>query len=79
MKNSGFPSLAMDLADIRIAASMFAIMMAVSNIGTAIVEGVATALIVKVGFQNVFIFLAGFNFINLAILYLLFRLWKPAA
>jgi len=79
VKNSGFPSLAMDLADIRIAASMFAIMMAVSNIGTAIVEGVATALIVKVGFQNVFIFLAGFNFINLAILYLLFRLWKPAA
>ena len=79
MKNSGFPSLAMDLADIRIAASMFAIMMAVSNIGTAIVEGVATALSVKVGFQNVFIFLAGFNFINLAILFLLFRFWKPAA
>jgi PAT family beta-lactamase induction signal transducer AmpG len=72
-----FLSLAMALADVRIAASMFAIMMAISNLGTAIVEGVATALSVQIGFQKVFIFLAIFNFINLAILYLYFRIWKP--
>ena len=56
----------------------FAIMMAVSNIGTAIVEGVATTLSFKIGFQLVFLVLAGFNFINLLILYLYFRVWRPA-
>jgi PAT family beta-lactamase induction signal transducer AmpG len=73
-----FLSLAMSLTDVRIAASMFAIMMAVSNIGTAIVEGIATALSVKIGFQLVFLVLAGFNFINLLILYLYFRVWRPS-
>ena len=73
-----FLSLAMSLADVRIAASMFAIMMALSNIGTAIVEGVATTLSVRVGFQALFLVLAGFNFINILILYFFFRIWKPA-
>lgn len=72
-----FLSLAMALADVRIAASIFAIMMAVSNLGTAIVEGVATTLSVQIGFQKVFIFLAIFNFVNLAILYFYFRMWHP--
>lgn len=72
-----FLSLAMDISDVRIAASMFAILMAVSNAGTAIVEGVATTLTVQVGFRQVFIFLAGFNFLNLLILRILFRIWKP--
>jgi PAT family beta-lactamase induction signal transducer AmpG len=73
-----FLSLAMSLADVRIAASMFAIMMAISNLGTAIVEGVATTLSVQIGFQKVLIFLAIFNLINLGILYFYFRIWKPA-
>lgn len=71
-----FLSMAMALADVRIAASMFAIMMAVSNIGTAIVEGVATTLSVRVGFQQLFLFLGLFNFVNLALLYVLFRMWN---
>lgn len=73
-----FLSLAMSLTDVRIAASMFAIMMAISNIGTAIVEGVATTLSVKIGFQLLFLILAGFNFINIVLLYLYFRIWKSA-
>ena len=39
-----FVALAMDLADARIAASLFAIMMAFSNLGTAAGDGIATAL-----------------------------------
>ena len=74
-----FLSLAMALADVRIAASMFAVMMTFSNLGTAIVEGVATTLIARVGFQTVFLFLATFNFINLVILYFFFRIWKAAS
>jgi len=78
LQETVFLCLAMSLADVRIAASIFAIMMAISNIGTAIVEGVATALSAKIGFQLVFLALAGFNFINIAILILYFRIWKPA-
>jgi PAT family beta-lactamase induction signal transducer AmpG len=72
-----FFSLAMSLTDIRIAASMFAIMVALSNLGTAITNGVSTALSATVGFHRIFLFLAGFNFVNLLLLYLCFRLWKP--
>ncbi len=68
-----FVSLAMGLADTRIAASMFAIMMAVSNLGTAIGEGVATGLTDDIGFSPVFWGLAAVNGINLLVLWLLFR------
>jgi hypothetical protein len=57
---------------------MFAIMMAISNLGTAIVEGVATTLSAQAGFQKVFIFLALFNFLNIGILLLFFRIRKTA-
>ncbi len=73
-----FLSLAMELADVRIAASMFAIMMAISNLGTAIVEGVATTLSAQAGFQKVFLFLALFNFINVGILFFFFRIRKTS-
>ncbi len=56
-----FFALAMDLTDSRIAASMFAIMMAVSNIGTAIGEGVATGLTDNIGFRAVFLLMAILN------------------
>jgi PAT family beta-lactamase induction signal transducer AmpG len=68
-----FVSLAMDLSDHRIAASMFAIMMAISNIGTAIGEGVATSLTDDIGFAAVFIGLAVINVINVPILGWLFK------
>ncbi|MFO7678618.1 MAG: MFS transporter [Chloroflexota bacterium] len=68
-----FVALAMDLADVRIAASMFAIMMALSNLGTAVGEGVSTALTDDIGFSAVFWGLAAFNLILFPILWGLFR------
>jgi MFS family permease len=68
-----FVALAMDLADARIAASMFAVMMALSNVGTAIGEGVATGLTDDIGFSAVFWLLAGLNVVVLPILWALFR------
>lgn len=68
-----FVALAMDLSDVRIAASMFAIMMALSNVGTAIGEGVATGLTDDLGFALVFRLLAGVNIVILPILWGLFR------
>ncbi len=69
-----FVSLAMDLSDHRIAASMFAIMMAISNIGTAVGEGVATSLTDNIGFAAVFIGLAAINVVNVPILGWLFKI-----
>ena len=68
-----FVALAMNLCDSRIAASMFAIMMAMSNIGTAIGDGGATALSDNWGFSVVFITLALLNVVNIPILWGLFR------
>lgn len=69
-----FVALAMDIADSRVAASMFAIMMALSNIGTAIGEGLATGMTDNLAFSSIFGLLAGFNLITLPILWGLFRL-----
>lgn len=68
-----FVALAMDISDIRIAASMFALMMALSNIGTAIGEGVATGLIDNIGFSAVFWLLASINVVTFPILWGLFK------
>ncbi|MBN1318857.1 MAG: MFS transporter [Anaerolineales bacterium] len=68
-----FVALAMDLSDSRIAASMFALMMAFSNIGTAVGEGVATGLTDNLPFSTVFLALAGVNLLVLPILWGLFR------
>jgi PAT family beta-lactamase induction signal transducer AmpG len=68
-----FVALAMDLSDARIAASMFAIMMALSNLGTAVGEGVATSLTDNIGFAGVFLALAAFNLITFPALWGLFR------
>jgi predicted MFS family arabinose efflux permease len=68
-----FFALAMDLADTRIAASMFAIMMAISNLGTAVGEGVATGLTDNLGFIGVFWLLAAVNLATLPVLWGLFR------
>jgi len=68
-----FVALAMHLSDSRIAASMFAIMMALSNFGTAIGDGGATALSDNWGYPTVFITLAIINVVNIPILWGLFR------
>ncbi len=68
-----FVALAMGLADPRIAASMFALMMALSNVGTAVGEGLATGLTDNIGFSAVFWLLAAINVINVPILWALFK------
>jgi PAT family beta-lactamase induction signal transducer AmpG len=68
-----FVALAMGLTNTRIAASMFAVMMALSNLGTAIGEGVATGLTDNLGFTMVFWLLAGINLMTLSILWGLFK------
>lgn len=66
--------LSMTRTDARIAGSMFAISMAVSNIGSAIGDGVATGLTDNIGFVNVFRVLAALNLIVLPLLVAVFRL-----
>jgi MFS transporter, PAT family, beta-lactamase induction signal transducer AmpG len=69
-----FVALAMALADTRIAASMFALMMAISNIGVALGEGFATSLTDNIGFTAVFAILAAINLINFPVLRYLFKI-----
>ena len=68
-----FFALAMDIADARIAASMFAVMMAISNLGAALADGAATALSDNLGFVAVFFALAAINLVTLPVLWGLFR------
>ncbi|HNT77211.1 MAG TPA: MFS transporter [Anaerolineae bacterium] len=68
-----FFALAMDIADARIAASMFAIMMGISNLGSAVSDGLATALSDNVGFTAVFWGLAVINLGTLPVLWGLFK------
>ena len=65
--------LSMSRTDARIAGSMFAISMAVSNIGAALGEGLATGLTDNIGFINVFRLLA---LINLAVFPLIIAVFK---
>jgi len=74
-----FFALAMRIADTRIAASMFALMMAVSNIGSAIGEGVATGLTDDIGFVTVFLGLAAFNLVVFPVLWALTRFLPASA
>jgi PAT family beta-lactamase induction signal transducer AmpG len=74
-----FVALAMGLSDTRIAASMFALMMAFSNVGTAIGEGLATGLTDNIGFSSVFGLLAGVNVLVLPILWGLFKVAPETA
>lgn len=68
-----FFALAMDIADARIAASMFAIMMGISNLGSAVADGLATALSDDLGFAMVFWLLAAINLVTLPVLARLFK------
>ena len=68
-----FFALTMDIADARIAASIFAIMMGISNLGSAVADGLATALSDDLGFSMVFWLLAVVNLITLPVLWRLFK------
>jgi PAT family beta-lactamase induction signal transducer AmpG len=69
-----FVALGMGISDTRIAASMFALMMALSNVGTAIGEGLSTGLTDNIGFSAVFRLLAGLNVVTFPLLWGLFKL-----
>ena len=73
LQETVFFALAMDIADPRIAASMFAIMMGISNLGSAVADGAATALSDDWGFRAVFWALAAINLLTLPALLSLFR------
>lgn len=68
-----FFALAMDIADRRIAASMFAIMMGISNLGSALADGAATALSDNLTFKTVFIGLGVINMLTIPVLLWLFH------
>jgi len=71
-----FFAVAMDIADVRIAASMFAISMAISNFGTAGAEAIFTGLAAAKGYSLVFWTLASFNILTIGVLLWLFRVRK---
>jgi len=73
LQETVFFALAMGIADARIAASMFAIMMGVSNLGSAVADGAATALSDDLGFRGVLLGLAAINLVTLPALGRLFR------
>lgn len=65
--------LAMNMVDARIAGSMFAISMMISNIGAAIGDFLAPALTDNIGFVAVFRLLAGVNLLVFPVLWVLFK------
>ena len=61
-------ALSMRASDPRIAASMYAILMAVANIGTGIGLGVTGVLVDNAGFRLTFVILAGLNLLALPLM-----------
>lgn len=66
-------ALSMRLTDPRIAASMFAILMAVANLGTAVGFGLSGVLVDSVGYRGTFAIIAGLNLLALPLLPVIFR------
>ena len=63
----------MDLTDPRIAASMFAILMAVANIGIGVGFAVTGSLVDAIGYRWTFVGLALLNLLALPLIPLIFR------
>jgi PAT family beta-lactamase induction signal transducer AmpG len=63
----------MDLTDPRIAASMFAILMAVANIGTGVGFAISGGLVDTIGYRWTFIIIAALNLLALPLIPLIFR------
>jgi PAT family beta-lactamase induction signal transducer AmpG len=70
-------AISMNLTDPRIAASMFAILMAVANVGTGIGLGASGALVDAIGFRLTFAVVAALNLFVLPLVPGVFR--KPAS
>jgi PAT family beta-lactamase induction signal transducer AmpG len=66
-------ALAMRLTDLRIAATMFAILMAIANLGTAIGVGLSGVLVDTMGYRWTFILIAVLNLLALPLLPVIFR------
>ena len=65
-------AISMNYTDRRIAASMFALLMAVANIGTGIGLGISGALVDNLGYPITFIILAGLNLLAIPLLTMIF-------
>jgi len=68
-------AISMKKSDLRIAASMFSILMAIANIGTGIGLPLAGILTDNIGFQWTFVILACLNFLAIPLLPAIFRLY----
>ena len=72
-------ALAMHYTDPRIAASMFSILMAVTNIGQGVGMALSGILVDQMNFRLTFLILAGINLLALPLLPLVFRARRQAA
>jgi PAT family beta-lactamase induction signal transducer AmpG len=63
----------MDVTDLRIAASMFAILMAISNLGTGVGFALSGSLVDAIGYRMTFVVMAVLNLLALPLLPLIFR------
>ena len=68
-----YMTLGMDFSDPRIAAFMFAVVMAVGNVGIGLGQPISRALVDAVGFRWMFAVLATLNLLPLPIVYWIFR------
>ena len=66
-------ALGMDFSDPRIAATMFAVFMAVGNFGIGLGQAVAGLLVDNLGFEYTFVFFAAINLVGLTMLSVIFR------
>jgi PAT family beta-lactamase induction signal transducer AmpG len=71
-------AMGMDFCDPRIAAFMFACIMAVGNIGIGLGAPLAGILVEKVGFRSMFLIFATIHLLALPIVFLIFRLKKKS-
>lgn len=70
-------AMSMKLTDPRIAASMFSILMAVANIGTAVSMVVSGSLVDNIGFKATFLIIAAFNLLGFLLVRGIFGRSRP--
>ena len=68
-----YMTMGMDFADPRIAAFMFAFVMAVGNVGIGLGQPLSGALVDAFGFRSMFAILAALNLLTLPLIYFIFR------
>lgn len=72
-------AVAMDFADPRIAAFMFAVTMAFGNVGISGGSALSGVLVDKIGFRPMFVIYAGVNLLMILLSFVVFRLRKDLA